>query len=1092
MKNPRVGRVRLGEFEIDLRAGELFATGIGDGQPILLRRQPFEVLQILIEAGGDVVTRQDIKKKLWPNDTNVNFDHSINVVIGILRRVLRDSADNPQYIETLARRGYRLRVAVEWLEAEKETASSKPPGPPSPPEPASLVGTKVAHYRVLELIGAGGMGMVYKAEDLKLARCVALKFLPEELANEPLALKRFEREARTASALNHSNICTIYQIDEYEGRPFIAMELLEGDSLLHRLASPEMKAIPLGSLLDIAIQICAGLQAAHDQGIIHRDIKPGNLFLTRRGQVKILDFGLAKAIASAELVAGNLPGARAADSTNSDKWAIKESSQTPTAVHAILSSTELPMGTTGYMSPEQLLKESLDPRTDLFSFGIVLYEMTTGRHPFEGDTLTAVHDAILAQDILRAHNLNPSVPRRLGAIIAKATEKDRSRRYQSAAEIQADLESVRQALRPVRAPRRMWLAAGALFALLASATGIYWRSRPRVALSPDQTIVIGISNQTRNPAFNDALYHVLQVAMEQTPYFTLLPLTKATSAVKALNLSDDPMKLSPQAARQVCVQTGSKLAITGSIVEAGNGFGLKIQAIECESGRTIAAVSGEAPSSAQVVRTLGLETGELRSKLGEPAASVARFNKSLEAATSSSPEALQMLVEGHKRHLLSDFPGAISYYQRALDLDPNLAEALTVLGAAQDALDGGGIAAITKAYELRNRLTDPARFEAESLYYYVVTGDKEKECAVLSQFVQRFPDNFIAHTNFSLCLYRVGQLDRSLAEAREASRLYPSPVSYANVISLELLTDRLDEAEAKFAEADAQKFDNVFLRRYRARLAFLRHDSSKMQEQWAWAEGKPDADIRMLWLRGLMEAYYGRYGNSRSLLARAKELAIKENALQLIVLISVDYALTEVEAGNLTEALQLAGRGLKGRNVGPARPAFALTFARAGQAARAQELADSINNDYPVHTEIQNYLLPTIEAAIKIHAKDPAAAIKILERTKQYDFAYPEPFQNLYPAYMRGLAYLQLGEPSLAKIEFQKLLDHPGLVEENVIGALSHLQLARALRLSGDIDAARKAYEDFLTLWKNADADIPIYRQAKAEYARLSPLRAMR
>jgi eukaryotic-like serine/threonine-protein kinase len=587
------------------------------------------------------------------------------------------------------------------------------------------------------------------------------------------------------------------------------------------------------------------------------------------------------------------------------------------------------------------------------------------------------------------------------------------------------------------------------------------------------------------------LYHVLQVAMEQTPYFTYLAPTKATSAVKALNLSEDPMNLSPRAARQVCVQTGSKLAITASILEAGNGFGLKIQAIECGSGRTIAAVSGEAPSSAQVVRTLGQETVELRSKLGEPAASIARFNTPLESATSSSPEALQMLVEGHKRHLLSDFPGAISFYQRALDLDPNLAEALTVLGTAQEALgDDAAIATMKKSHALRNRLTDPGRFEADSLYYYVVTGEKEKECAVLSQFVQRFPDSFIAHTNFSLCLFRVGQLDLSLAEAREANRLYPSPFSYASVIGLELLTDRLDEAEAKFAEADAQKFDSVFLRRYRARLAFLRHDNSKMQEQWAWAEGKPNADVRMLWVRGLVEAYYGHYGNSRSLWARARELAIKENALQLIVFISADYALTEVEAGNLTEALQLATQDFKGGQVGPARPSFALTFARAGQTARAQELADSINNDYPVHTEIQNYLLPTIRAAIKIHAKDPAAAIKILERTKQYDFASPEPFQDLYPAYMRGLAYLQLREPSLARIEFQKLLDHPGLVEENVIGALSRLQLARALSLTGDIDAARKAYEDFLNLWKTADADVPVYRQAKAEYARLSSLRA--
>jgi serine/threonine protein kinase len=1096
MKNHRAPRVRLGEFEVDLRAGELFATGIGDGRrKILLRQQPFDVLRMLIEAGGEIVTRQEIKKKLWPNDTIVNFDHSINVAIGVLRRVMGDSADDPRYIETLARRGYRLRVPIEWVETEKETALPQPPGSPSPAGPASLIGTRVSHYRVLAFIGAGGMGMVYKAEDLKLARRVALKFLPEELANDPLALKRFEREAQTASALNHPNICTIYQIDEYEGQPFIVMELLEGDSLLHRLAAPETKASPLGSLLDIAIQICDGLQAAHDEGIIHRDIKPGNLFLTRRGQVKILDFGLAKAVASEELVAGNLPEARDASSISSEKCANKESAQIPTGVNAVLSRTEPPMGTTGYMSPEQLRKEHLDSRTDLFSFGIVLYEMTTGRRPFQGDTLAAVHDAILTQTLLPAHDVNPAVPRRLSAIIAKATEKDRRRRYQSAAEIRADLEGVRQEMQPTEAYTRKWLVSGVLFASLALATGIFWRFHSRVPLLPNETIVIGIQNQTHDPVFNDALYVPLGIAMEQTPYFTVLALTKAAPVFSALHLSGDPMKLSPQTARQVCVQTSSKLVLAGSIVEAGNGFGIELEAIECQSGRIIATASGEARSRAQVVHALGLSAANLRAKLGEPEASVAKFNKPLEAAASASPEALAMLLEGYKRNLAYDLRGAVSNYQRALDLDPNLAAALTALAAAQEVLDdeASSIAAITKAYELRDRLTDPVRSQAEGLYYHIVTGEREKECAVLSESVRRFPDDFIAHTNFRGCLQSVGQQDRALAEARESSRLYPSPFSYGQVISLEILTDRLDEAEAKIAEADAQKFDSLRLRYDRALLAFLQRDNSKMQEQWSWAEDKPDADHQMmLYQRALTEAYYGHYSNYRYLSARARELAGKENTLLQTSLITGHEALTEAEAGNLAQDIQLAENGLKGPQYRATRPMLALAFARAGQTTRAQELADSINKTAPVHTVVQNYLLPTIQAAIKIHAKDPAEAIKILERTKKYDFAYPESFRTLYPAYIRGLAYLQIGEGPHAKTEFQKLLDHPGFIGTNVIGALSHLQLARALQLSGDAAAARKSYENFLSLWKNADPDIPIYQQAKAEYARLSSLHATR
>jgi hypothetical protein len=343
-----------------------------------------------------------------------------------------------------------------------------------------------------------------------------------------------------------------------------------------------------------------------------------------------------------------------------------------------------------------------------------------------------------------------------------------------------------------------------------------------------------------------------------------------------------------------------------------------------------------------------------------------------------------------------------------------------------------------------------------------------------------------------VCLHRLGQLDQALAEARESSRLYPSPFSYANVIALQIMTDRLDEADAKFSEADAQKFDTRFLRYYRARLACLQHDSSKMQVQWAWAEGRPEADFSMLWLRGLLEANDGHYGSSRSLFARAKELAIKENALSPSAVIDAGNALIEAEGGNLAAALQLAEKGLKRGQSESARPLFALALARAGHAVRAQGLADSIKNDHPFHTEIQNFIVPAIQAAIKLDVKDPAAAIEILERAKQYDFANPASFPNLYPAYLRGLAYLQNSQGSLARIEFQKVLDHPGLVEESVIGALSHLQLARAIRLSGDTAAARRAYEDFLTLWKSADADIPIYQNAKAEYAQLPPLRATR
>src|SRR6266849_5538865 len=433
MKHAVQGRVRIGGFELDLKSGELRSVGSVEGDSrVLLREQPFPVLRVRVARGGKIVTREEIKSKLWPNDTVVDFDHSINAAIKVLRRALGDSADRPQYIETLARRGYRLLSAIEWLQTATESPRDDAASMSPVPESASLIGKKVSHYRVLEVIGGGGMGMVYKAEDLKLGRQVAVKFLPEELASDPVALQRFEREAQTASALNHPNICTIHQIAEYEGQPFIVMELLEGSTLLHQLSLSGSKGMPLAPLLEIAIQICDGLQAAHDKGIIHRDIKPANIFLTKQGPVKILDFGLAK-LASTEEV--EEIGASSLKETGTE---------TSRGVHANLTRTGIAIGTAAYMSPEQVRKEKLDARTDVFSFGLVLYEMAAGQRAFTGGTAAIVHDAILNQTPAPAHDLNSAVPRGLDTVIAKALEKDHSRRYQSAAEMREDIERVQR------------------------------------------------------------------------------------------------------------------------------------------------------------------------------------------------------------------------------------------------------------------------------------------------------------------------------------------------------------------------------------------------------------------------------------------------------------------------------------------------------------------------------------------------------------------------------------------------------------------------------------------------------------------------
>jgi len=1086
MAEDLAGRVRLGGFQLDLDSGELCALGAANGNgKVLLREQPFQVLRMLIARGGKIVTREEIKRKLWPNDTVVDFDHSINVAIGILRRAFGDSADNPQYIETLARRGYRLLVAMELLPATSEIPRPEAISTSASPGQGSLIGKKVSHYRVLEVIGGGGMGMVYKAEDLKLGRRVALKFLPEELAYDPRSLQRFEREAQTASALNHPNICTIYEIEDYEGQPFIVMELLEGSTLLHHLPLSEPKAVPLDSLLDIAIQVCDGLQAAHDKSIIHRDIKPANIFLTNQGPVKILDFGLAKLTSTEEVEETNSEEVAGINSAGSKLPLDETRTETSRVVHTNLTRTGIAIGTAGYMSPEQVRKEKVDARTDLFSFGLVVYEMATGRRAFTGETAAVVHDAILNQTPTAVHDLNSAVPRELNAVISKALEKDRSRRYQSAAEMEADLQRVRRETHPVRRQWRRLLTSVALLLVMAAAGWIYRDYRNRVTLSSDDTIVIAdVSNQTGDPVFDDALNTALRVGLEQTPYLNVLASDKVSGTLRTFNLPVDA-KVTPTTARQVCLRTNSKVMIASSIADAGNRFRVELNAIACQSGNTIAQVREVVARRNEIVHSLGASAAQLRGKLGESAATLAKFNTPLEQATSPSPEAVQQLAEGYRRHLAMDLRGATQHYLRATELDPDFALAYAALGAAHGSLAELDLATaeVKKAYELRARMTDLTRFHVEDLYYDFVTGEQDKAYPVLLEWVHTFPRDVTGHNNFARCLRLLAQLDRAADEAHEAARLLPTPWSYNNSIVSSIAADRLEEARATFDEAQTRKFDTPDLRENRVLLAFLQKDESAMEEQWRWMAGKPMAGS-FLFGRSKVEAYRGHFREARRLTGQAINAVTKSDTIDSSYCNGLS-ALREAEVGNSSEAQRLAAKAFASTPNRIGQLGLALAFARAGNIEQAQKLAGALSQRDPLNTMVQNFSLPTIRAAIKLHENDTAAAVEILRPTLQYDLALADGFNDLYPAYIRGLAYLQMHDGRLAATEFRKLLDHPGVVGRTVTGALSHLQLARAHKLMGDQRAARKSYEEFLSLWKDADSDIPIYRQAKAEYAGL-------